>query len=296
MKRLIIILFQNKYYLIALLMILPSVVKSQISRYSVNENLTFANYLVKKEFYDDAIFLLNSVNTKSDSLSDVRNYLLGWSLYNKKDLVSSSLYLDDVSNKSGFYHKSRFFSAYNNIYLKKFDKAKTILNDIDVRDSLKLELKNFQLAGIALLNKDLELYKKHSSSFKYKSYLLSKEERKLDEFENEMSRFNRKSPVVAGVLSAIVPGAGKFYVNKFGGGLSAFLATTIFGVITYENYRKAGIKNYKTIMFGSIFSFFYIGNIYGSIYAVKDYRNDFDQKMEYRITFHLHIPLRNTFN
>ena len=97
------------------------------------------------------------------------------------------------------------------------------------------------------------------------------------------------------MLSAVIPGAGKVYIKKYGGALSSLLTCGILGLLTYENYNKAGPTSFKTVFFGSLFSVFYIGNIYGSVYAVKDYRNDFKEKIEYRILFNIHIPLRNAF-
>ncbi len=273
-----------------------SVAFSQNRQYFNDENIRFTNYLVKHEFYDDAIFLLKQLDSPNDSVLNDYNYLMGWSLYNKKKLEESSLFLQKVKCDSDHYFKSHFFFSYNHIYKKQYVKSVSCLDSLKINKDLYSELKSFQLAGVALLNNDIKSYKTHSSNFKYKSYLLSNQEHKFDEFSGEIENFNRKSPWIAGLLSAIFPGAGKVYAEKYGGAVSAMLTTGVFGAMTYENYRKAGISNYKTIIFGSLFSLFYIGNIYGSVYAVKDYRNDFKNKMEYRIMFHLHIPLRNTFN
>ena len=71
-----------------------------------------------------------------------------------------------------------------------------------------------------------------------------------------------KSPVLAGVMSAILPGSGYIYAEHYGDGITAFLINGLFiaGTITaihQENYAVAGIV-------GGVGVPFYLGNIYGS--------------------------------
>jgi tetratricopeptide (TPR) repeat protein len=86
----------------------------------------------------------------------------------------------------------------------------------------------------------------------------------------ELDRYQElpeKSPVLAGVMSAIVPGAGYFYAEHYGDGITAFLINGLFiaGTVTaihQENYAVAGIV-------GGVGVPFYLGNIYGSANAAK---------------------------
>ncbi|HSD94393.1 MAG TPA: tetratricopeptide repeat protein [Syntrophales bacterium] len=76
-----------------------------------------------------------------------------------------------------------------------------------------------------------------------------------------------KSPVLAGVMSAILPGSGYIYAEHYGDGITAFLINGLFiaGTITaihQENYAVAGIV-------GGVGVPFYLGNIYGSANAAK---------------------------
>lgn len=293
MKTLIITILKRTSLFLFIILIFSTKGYSQKTRYTDKQNIDFANYLIKKEYYSDVIYLLKNLNI-TDSLKDIKNYYLGLSLYNKKRLLESANYFSKVSLDSKHYQKSHFFASYNLLYEKNEKKAAEILDKISVEEKYK-ELKAFEKSGIALLNRNLEEYSELKKEFTYSKYYLLKEEQKFDEFYTEIKNFKQKSPALAGILSAIIPGSGKMYAKKYGGGLSALLTTGIFGLLTYENYKKAGISNFKTLIFGSLFSVFYIGNIYGSVYAVKDYRNDFKQKMEYRILFNMHIPLRNAF-
>jgi TolA-binding protein len=90
-----------------------------------------------------------------------------------------------------------------------------------------------------------------------------------------------KSTVLAGVMSAILPGSGYIYAEHYGDGITAFLINGLFiaGTITaihQENYAVAGIV-------GGVGVPFYLGNIYGSANAAKKWnlgvRNEIIQKI-----------------
>lgn len=75
----------------------------------------------------------------------------------------------------------------------------------------------------------------------------------------------RKSPLVAGILSAIVPGSGQMYAGHYGDGVASLLLNGLFiagtaVAIHQENYATAGVV-------GVIGLPFYIGNIYGAANA-----------------------------
>jgi tetratricopeptide (TPR) repeat protein len=75
----------------------------------------------------------------------------------------------------------------------------------------------------------------------------------------------RKSPLAAGILSAIIPGSGHVYAGHYGDGATALLLNGLFitgTVVAFrqENYAVAGIV-------GVIGLPFYLGNIYGAANA-----------------------------
>lgn len=79
----------------------------------------------------------------------------------------------------------------------------------------------------------------------------------------------QKSPVTAGILSALVPGSGQIYAGHYGDGITAlflnglFIAGTVVAA-NQENYAVAGVV-------GVIGLPFYIGNIYGAANAATKY-------------------------
>lgn len=78
-----------------------------------------------------------------------------------------------------------------------------------------------------------------------------------------------KSTLVAGILAAIIPGLGKFYVNEYSDGVFAFLATAALGYLSYSDFKAE--HNFRGWVFGGLAAGFYAGNIYGSIAAAQIY-------------------------
>lgn len=85
----------------------------------------------------------------------------------------------------------------------------------------------------------------------------------LDSYESSP----RKSPALAGVMSAVIPGSGQIYAERYRDGLMAFLVNGLLiagtvAAIDDENYAVAAIV-------GGIGIPFYTGNIYGAANAAR---------------------------
>ncbi|EFK96279.1 conserved hypothetical protein, secreted [sediment metagenome] len=259
----------------------------------------FLDYLIQKGNFEDVIYIIEEILPGNDSLrGDINelNYYLGYAQYNLKNLQKSSESFLKVSPASVYYNKSRFFAAYNSAFGKDYKLAKGILKDLQPGEELLKEFSIFQQSGISLLERDYKSFDSLSYSFSKNYYQFASEEDKLIQYSKELADFKPKSVAISGVFSAIIPGMGKVYSKKAGEGVAAFLANSILLGMTYENYKKAGSRNYKTLIFGSLFSVFYIGNIYGSMVSVKVYREEFYKNYENKILFTMHIPLRTIFN
>jgi hypothetical protein len=76
-----------------------------------------------------------------------------------------------------------------------------------------------------------------------------------------------KSPTLAGVLSAVIPGSGKMYVGEWGDGITAFVVTSLFAFLAHDNFRAD--HNTRAWIFTGLGTFFYAGNIYGSIASAQ---------------------------
>lgn len=79
----------------------------------------------------------------------------------------------------------------------------------------------------------------------------------------------KKSALVAGLLSAIVPGAGKWYAGYFGTPFAALIINSVLGGVALELGIKQGWTSWPAIASYAAFSAFYAGNIIGTVYSVK---------------------------
>jgi hypothetical protein len=78
-----------------------------------------------------------------------------------------------------------------------------------------------------------------------------------------------KSEVVSGILSAIIPGAGKIYTKEYGDGITAFILTGLLGYLAYRNFEND--HNFRAWIFAGTGALFYAGNIYGSVASAQIY-------------------------
>ena len=258
--------------------------------------LSFIEHLVNKGDFNEVIHLIDhDTILYGKAQLDSLYYYQGWAHYSLKNLEQSTISLLNVSKESSFYSKSRFFAGYNQIFLTNYEDALKIFSQLDFPDEKKLSLVNFELSGIDMLQ---ENYKKANEKLKQidpNFATLNQPVIALGQINQKLETRHPKSPLLAGLMSAIVPGAGKIYVGKPGEGIASMLATVGFGLITIENYRKLGLNNFKTLFFGSIFAANYVSNIYGSVISVKIIENNYKDAIHNQILFQLHVPLRNFF-
>ncbi len=91
----------------------------------------------------------------------------------------------------------------------------------------------------------------------------------LEDFRSRYEETNMKSPWVAGMLSAVVPGLGKVYAGKPNQGLASFVTFSLFALQSYEAYYRLGSDSPVMYVTGLIALGYYIGNIWGSALSVK---------------------------
>ncbi|MCY3549350.1 MAG: tetratricopeptide repeat protein [Candidatus Poribacteria bacterium] len=102
------------------------------------------------------------------------------------------------------------------------------------------------------------------------------------------ARLPTRSPFLAGVLSTILPGAGRFYTGRIGDALNSLFVIGITGWQAYDGFRRDGISSVKGWTIGTLSGIFYVGNIYGSVISARVYnRNVAD---EFLATLSVEIP------
>ena len=204
---------------------------------SIADDYDFALYLIDNDLKRDALRLVSSpCFTPSDTLT----FLRGWAHYNLKQLPQAREYFQGIPKGSSFYDQSLFYSTAVSAHLGDFS---TPVASLTGYDGPYTELRDLQLSGLALLRDDPAAFKQASQSFGFSDFALQEAEHTLCDIYNSRYVKRAKSPALAAIASAIIPGSGKIYAGKLGEGISAFLLTGVFGAITAEHWVKDGPAN-----------------------------------------------------
>ncbi|MBK6266807.1 hypothetical protein JKA74_17320 [Marivirga sp. S37H4] len=258
----------------------------------------FINYLYSSHQHQHLIDYLKHIK-KDDDIGinrDTTNFLIGKSYYYLQEHEKSNKYLSKVSISSSPYLQSQFLININAIYSNDFKSGFNVLHELKSEDSIINDLKSFELSGLALLNRNVPLYEEYDYDISKDYYFLSNERATLKTVADDLREKKLKSPWVAGIATAIIPGAGKFYAGKRGQGIYSFVISTFLALQVWESYNKDGIESPRFIIYGSLFSLFHAGNIWSSALTVKNYNNEYNEAVNYRIKMDMHIPIRTFFN
>lgn len=102
------------------------------------------------------------------------------------------------------------------------------------------------------------------------------------------ARLPTRSPFLAGVLSTIVPGAGRLYTGRISDALNALIVVSIMGWQAYDGFQRDGISSVKGWTLGTISGIFYVGNIYGSVISARVYNRRITD--EFLATLSIELP------
>jgi TM2 domain-containing membrane protein YozV len=258
----------------------------------------FIQHLYQLEEWDEGLLAIDMLQSQplSPGAQDSANYYKGFFHYKQKQIEPSIAAFSKLAKPhQSFYTQSLFLRGFQEAYSGDLPQASSTLSSYSPSDSLMIGLKHLQLAGLSLLNRNEESYSSHKNRigdfYQLKPYAAS-----LEKQHEKLHSFKGKSPFLAGLMSAIVPGAGRFYIGKGGEGIATLLVTGVFGLQTWEGYRKDGIKSARFIIFGSLFSLSYVANIWGSTLAVKVRKDEFNEQINDSVLLDMHIPIRVLFN
>ncbi len=275
-------------------LILVFLIVSAQAQTSQEKNYAFLKHLERLEAWNEGLVFLEDINTgrHAAGYSDTLNYLQGKFHYKLRSTYQSISYLKQVSVASDhLFRSARFFTAFQEAYNGQPGLARTTLLGYDEVDTLFAELKTFQLAGLDLLDRKYDDFEQKQALFGY-PYQLETYEKGLFTHYERLTAFKSKSKFVAGALSTLLPGGGKFYLGKTGEGIATLLVTGIFGLQTWEGYRKDGLRSPRFIIFGTLFTVSHFANILGAVLAVKVRREEFNAQINDSILLDMHIPLR----
>ena len=271
-----------KRLLLLVVLLLPISAKAQ---QGIGKDIEFIDYLIGNNLTRDALAWIDGSNY---SPSDTLYFLKGLTLYtaNKLDLATQSF--AKVPTSSPYYEQSLLFGAVSHAYLGNYGEGLKLIQNTD--DS---ELKQYELAAFSLLLNDKAGYEQAAKNFTYNDYSLAEGENIFGKIYDSRYNERQKSPALAGLMSAVIPGAGKFYAGRKDEGIASFFTVGIFAGLTAECWAKKGPKDWRTIVFGTLGSLFYIGNIYGSYVSVGIYNDNLRDAQNSTIVFNLHVPVRS---
>lgn len=265
------------------------------SQTAAQASYVFIDHLTQTGKNREALFLLTQTNELRQA--DTLNYLTGLNYYLLKKTDSAAYHFSNVSSQSPFFVRSVCFEALNRSYSKNY---KLALNTFEKLSSDSINryrsLIDLNRAGNYLLLRDFKSFDSISKGFTEEDYRLNTQQTRLVDLGQQARKLKRKSPLVAGCLSAVVPGLGKFYAGKKGAGLAAFAACGALAVATAESYyRSQSFKSPQVITFGTLFVFFYTGNIFGSVYSIKQQIRSTNGRINNEILASIHVPIVRFF-
>lgn len=263
------------------------------------EKYRFLKHLESIEAYSEGLLYIHQWDLKdmSEQRVDSLNYSLGRFSYLLKDREQAVKYFDKVSlNQKELFNKSRFYAGLESAYLNRLSSSYNYFQSVDAQNEQDKELQLFELKALALLNRDFVQYKSYKVDSEQSSFHLKDHSAILEESYQVLLNHKSKSPVLAGFMSAVIPGSGKIYNGQFGQGIMTLVTASIFGLQAYEGFRKNGLNSAPFITFGSLFTLFHISNIYGSIVAVRLGERNFNNNQDESILLRMHIPIRVLYN
>lgn len=167
--------------------------------------------------------------------------------------------------ESEFYYKSRLEYLKSRILARDYLTIKEFADNSSIKNELKLLNMSFLLYDYVMPEEKIFLLPFDGSELNTVTGLYR---HKINPPE--------KSPVIAGLLSAIVPGAGKIYTNQISDGLTAFVLNGLFAFLSYNNFKHD--HQFRGWLFAAAGSLFYAGNVYGSAVSAVIYNSRVEQE------------------
>ena len=232
--------------------------------------LTFAEYLFENSDYSRASYeYLRLLHLFENSrLEKLQLYLkIGncFSMLNRVD-ESQQYYNQCLEAKDNLMIYNKALINYGFLLFRK-DRYR---DSIYFLNNNKLSSESEKINTLILANY-LCLKNKHEIKTQFAEF--KKEKKKylnsLDQFMEAKSKLKTKSPLLAGLMSAIIPGTGRLYTGRVKEGLLSLISLAATSYLAYEGFRDKGIKSFKGWLFSSISAFLYIGNIHGAVVSAK---------------------------
>lgn len=242
--------------------------------FDYEHSMKYANYLFNTKRFDFATKEYQRVLFMQPQEKDAWLKLIK-SFQALGEYRNSLLFLDSAETHIGNSKQLNLLRAYSLLKTDKYKQLDFLLQEsqLDAKD------RNFlNAAAYAKSGNWTQLSKKPKEN----NYYLQAFHQMAKDIEEDKP----KSKVLAGMMSAVIPGSGKVYCKRKKDGLFSFLLVASSAWQAYRFVSKKGIDNFGSIFFGGFAVGLYTGNIYGSVKAAKLYNSRLERKY-YEKTDHL---------
>lgn len=257
-----------------------------------NPDYEFIEHLTENRRNRSALLILH--HEKKLFAEDTFCFVTGFNHHLLRNADSAVFYFERTASSSIFFSEACSYQALNLLYKKRYPDAIPVIEKGMAADPAREQLYLLLGAATALLQKDFGRFDTLGSRFDFTNNLYSAEQKYLVKLR-QVPLPKKKSPLVAGLLSAAVPGLGKFYAGKKGAGLATLMTSLALAGFATESYFRGGYKSPQFIAFTGIFACFYTGNIVGSVFSVKQQRRSLDGKIHNEILATIHLPVDRIF-
>ena len=158
-----------------------------------------------------------------------------------------------------------------------------------IRDN-RLRAESQQLIGLSLLKQQkwLEAEKSFKEILNSDIGEIGRKAKVYNEFALGGRQLPRRSPLLAGLFSTVLPGAGRLYTGRIGDALNSVFIIGVTGWQAYDGFNRDGPSSIKGWTLGTICGIFYVGNIYGSAISARVFNDRIAD--EYLATLYIELP------
>jgi TM2 domain-containing membrane protein YozV len=246
------------FFFIALL---SSFIFSQKIDFNSPQNIKlFADYLFCDKDYLRAINEYEKYLSVVDDDSVHFKVAIGYSAIN--DQTNACKKFSSIQKTSSFYEQSKI-EMLKSLYLQAADSSYLLCADILINSQSPFSNNAYRLKNSSVLLIKNNLPEKEIFLIPFEN----EEKNTVSNFYDLKKNPPYKSEVWAGILSAIIPGAGKIYTHDYGDGITAFIITGLFAYLAYTNFEHDHPT--RAWIFTGIGAGFYAGNIYGSVASAQ---------------------------
>lgn len=221
----------------------------------------FADFLFRDRDYLRAA--LEYERLISSEVKDTLLFKIAFSYSTIGDYPSAIKFFGKIPSSSSYVNESKLELIKTHYLMNDYYGVRSFYNNTFIKRANKYQLEGNKLFNFSYLFTKDELPSKEE----FLSPFNLSEKDEVSEYYDWKQDPPYKSSTISGIMSAIIPGSGKIYVGEIGDGIVAFITTTVFAFIAYDNF-KAG-HNTRGWIWTGIAALFYGGNIYGSVAAAQ---------------------------